>query len=187
MAGSQPVNTGQGASKTRGQVRRMFLTLLPHKPLLTPLYVWKTRPSLGLSPEKRLAEGVALIQDQHTGWVKVWEGAESRGWKQVLLTAQNIWKRIERTCNINCIKLAKRVRQLKTRGGLELWNPHHYQLQSFLRKEPQVAQGGSRQTKNSNPSKAEKHLFDKMARTCNQLGLNLGALRQIASKKLKKW
>ena len=132
---------------------------------------------------------MGLLRDQHAEWVIVWERGDLRGWHRVLTTAQKIWKRVERTCLIDRDALARRVSRSTTRGGSELWNPHHYHLDSFLRKTPQPAPGGSqgrRAPRNSGPSQADKRLFEEMARTYEGMEMNLGALRQIASKKIRR-
>ena len=113
------------------------------------------------------------------------------GWKRVLLTAQRIWKRVERTCQIHRDDLTARVRRLTTRGGLELWNPHHYLLGTFERKAAPAAQGAGqpppRQARTAGPSQSTKRMYNEMVRTYDCLEDNLGALRQIASKKMRSW
>ena len=91
------------------------------------------------------------------------------GWKRVLLTAQRIWKRVERTCQIHRDDLTARVRRSTTRGGLELWNPHHYLLGTFERKAAPAAQGAGlpphRQPRTSGPSQSDKRMYKEMAKT----------------------
>lgn len=76
-----------------------------------------------------------------------------------------------------------------TRGGLELWNLRHYLLDSFERRAAKPAQGATqasrRQPRTMGLSLLEKQMYDEMARTYNQLKVNLRALRQITSEKLK--
>ena len=139
--------------------------------------------------ESCIAEGVAQLKEEHANWVVVWKHGDIAGWKKVLLAAQQIWKHTERTCQIYRIELEKRVNRATTRGGRELWNPHHYVLDSFMRKNPPPVQGGSqphRLSRTSGPSQSDKRLFDEMAWTYDKLEDNLGALRQIASKKLRR-
>ena len=127
-----------------------------------------------------------MLQNEHEDWVGVWERGDLRGWKRVLLTAQRIWKKVERTCQTNREELARLVSRSTTKHGRELWNPHHYQLDAFLRKDPQPAPSRSR-LRNPNPPQAEKRLYEEMARTYEDLEGNMGALRQISIKKMKKW
>lgn len=142
-----------------------------------------------LDREARLVEGVAQLQEQHAAWAQAWESEDLRNWKKALLTAQRIWKRVERSCKIHRDDLTTRVRRLTTRGGQELWNPHHYLLDSFERKPPpSPSRGPSQQPRlpRAGPSQAEKRLFDEMERTYTTMEVNFGALRQIATKKMRR-
>lgn len=115
-----------------------------------------------------------------------WERNDARQWRRAILTAQRIWKKVERTCKIDRNDLAIKVSRSTTKGGKELWNPHHYLLDSFERKPPLTHQDVNKGFRQAKTSTSDKRLYDEIANTYADIAVNMGAIRQIAIKKMRK-
>lgn len=116
----------------------------------------------------------------------MWAKEDLHAWSQILTAAMQVWRQVEKLCQIHREDLAVRVSRWTTYGGSKLWNPHHYQLDVFKRKTRDPAPGGSTQGCQPRTNPNAKRLHKEMARMYKDIAVNVGALRQIASKKLSR-
>ena len=84
-------------------------------------------------------------------------------------------------------RLINLVNRSTTQGGRELWNPHHYCLDQFKRKTPVSALDVSQGFRQVRTSTSEKRLYKEMASTYAGIAVNMGAIREITIKKMRKW
>lgn len=139
-----------------------------------------------LGQEEQLREGVIQIQDHHAEWTQAWRRQDLHAWSKILTAAMKVWRRVEKSCQIHRDDLLARVSRSTTYDGTELWNPHHYRLDAFERKTQDPAPGGSARGLQQKTTSSTKRLFEKMANAYEDIAVNMGAIRQIATKKMKK-
>lgn len=140
-----------------------------------------------LDPAARLAEGVVRLQTTHWEWVQAWERRDLPAWNRILLQGQRTWRKIERTCGVDRQRLITLVNRSTTQGGRELWNPHHYHLDRFERRAPVTHQDVRQGFRQVQATSQEKRLYDEMANTYADIAVNMGAIREIAIKKMRRW
>lgn len=140
-----------------------------------------------LDPATHLSEGFVQLQTTHWEWVQAWERRDLPAWNQILLQGQRTWRKIERTCGVDRQRLITLVNRSTTQGGRELWNPHHYHLDRFERRAPVTHQDVRQGFRQVQATSQEKRLYDEMANTYADIAVNMGAIREIAIKKMRRW
>ena len=178
-----PAPVRQVSTRTCHLLLILTQTSPPPIPPLTPPSNAKTAPPL--DREARLTEGIAQIRAHHAEWTQAWAREDLHAWSRILTAAMRVWRRTEKSCQIHREDLAVRVSRSTTYGGSELWNLHHYRLDVFERKTPGPTPGGSTRGRQPRTAPSSKRLLEEMANVYEGIAVNMGAIREIATKKMR--
>ena len=68
-----------------------------------------------------------------------------------------------------------------------MWNPHHYCLDRLKRKQAVSALDVNHSFFQVRKTNSDKRLYDEIVSTYANIAMNMGAIREIALKKMRQW